>query len=174
MEITLILIAEEKRYRVQDPCKGRGNVELKRVRNCSLVQQCHFGSEPNNRDSISVITLFTPAMSRGISGKVFVMCNHIAKVRIRAMATFECFAASHCTQWTVGLLSLSAMWAFVTIGHISSITSHSSRRCDSGRNGLWLLQAKPYWGDRQTLSNNDSACSMCTGVCCNANIVWPC
>ncbi len=55
--------------------------------------QCHFGSDPNDRDGMSVMELLTPAMFSGVSGDAFVIWSRNANARTSCIATVECFAA---------------------------------------------------------------------------------
>ena len=89
-------------------------MRLNKVSNSESVLHSHFGSDPNDRDGISVIALSTPAICSGVSGEAFLSCKRRARARRSWIAMCECFAARRCTQCTVGELSLNnAMWALV-------------------------------------------------------------
>ena len=110
----------------------------------------HFGSEPNDRDGMSVIELSTPAMCSGVSGDARERCRHSARAHTSCIATFECFAASRCTQWTVGELSLNnATCASSTVGHTSSMTSQRRRRPAISRSKFVM---RPVGFDSDTMS----------------------
>lgn len=104
-------------------------MRLNKVSNSESVLQNHFGSDPNDRDGMSVIALSTPAICCGVNGEAFVSCKRRARARTSWIAMCECFAARCWTQCTVGeLLLKSAMWAFVRSWQVASMTSQSISR----------------------------------------------
>ena len=136
-EISRVPILEEGWKMVQESCEGNGKSELKSMRNWASVSHDHLGSEPKDREGMSVSVLSTPAMWRGVRGEHRRACRQNASARIMCMATRECLDAKRCTQCTVGVLSLmSAMCLFSRSGQTASITSHRRRRPAISRSEL--------------------------------------
>jgi hypothetical protein len=73
MEVTLVLVAEERRNRFQDSCAGSGNRELYNVRKLWLDGHCHLALLPNEQDGTSVMAFQCPAMCRVVSGEARAM-----------------------------------------------------------------------------------------------------
>ena len=128
MEVSLVPISKEGRKTVQEAWLGSGNNELNRCEKSPSVLQCHPGTDPNERDGMSVMAFRLPSMCSGVSGELCWICNRSASARMSCIATRECFAASRWTQCTVGELSLNnAMCASFNEGQTCSMTSHSRR-----------------------------------------------
>jgi len=106
LEITLILILEERRKAVHDSWFGSGNEVLYNVRNVLLQGQCHRAVLPKDLDGISVIAFSSPAMWRVVSGDAFVTWSQRTRAWMSCIAIGDDFAANRCTQCTLGLLSL--------------------------------------------------------------------
>ena len=129
MEISRVAIFEEIWKTVQEAWFGKGKVELNNVSRSVSLLHVHLGSEPNDRDGMSVMELSTPAIWSGVRGEAFASCSRSASARTSWIATLECLAARRCTQWTVGELSLNnATCAFFNTGQTVSMTSHNIRR----------------------------------------------
>ena len=102
---------------------------MKRLSKSVSVLQYHFGSEPNERDGMSVIAFSMPGMWRGVSGDVLASCRRSASARRSCIATDDCFEAIRVTHETVGWLSLKrATCAPSSSGQMASIASHSNSK----------------------------------------------
>lgn len=62
-------------------------MELKLVRNSSLVFQCQAGLLPKEREGTSVIMFLFPSMWRGVSGDTFLYLSLSDSIRIRPAPT---------------------------------------------------------------------------------------
>ena len=128
-EVNRIPTFLEGQKMVQEACFGNGKSEVNSVSKSASVLQAHRGSEPNDREGMSVSALSTPAMWSGVSGEHCRAWRRKASARTRCIATRDCFDAKRWTQCTVGVLSLiSATCVLAGVGHTASTTSHRSKR----------------------------------------------
>lgn len=140
MEITRIAIFEVGWHTLQEFLLGSGNDELKKVSKSFSFLKCHFDSLPNEREGMSVIVFWSPAMWRVVSGQLFCAFIRNASTRSSCSAIRLDRQAIRCTQLTVGLLSLNSATLFSTRHEQTcSIISHKSRRPASSRSELVIF-----------------------------------
>ena len=127
-EITRILIALEGRKVVQEFCPESGNDYIKRVSKSKSSLQNHFGSLPNDRDGMSVMAFFLPAMCRVVRGKTFRSFMRRERAGRSWSATNDPLAAICHTQCKVCELSLNSATCIPFLReHTPSIIRNSSR-----------------------------------------------
>ena len=84
---------------------GRGDFELKSVRNSASVLQCHSGVPPNDREGMLPISFCTPMIWRGVRGDVLRSLRRIARAMSSGPATFDDLVAILSTHATAAELS---------------------------------------------------------------------
>ncbi len=136
-EITCVAIAEVGWQTVHEFCLGRGKLQLKKISNSFSDLKCHFGSIPNEREGISVIKFWLPAMCSVVIGQTFCKLKCSARMRMSCSAMRLDRQAMRSTQLTVGLLSLNSATCFsVRVPQTCSIMSHRMTSPASSRSEL--------------------------------------
>jgi hypothetical protein len=79
IEITCIAIFEVGWHTLQEFLCGSGNKALKKVSKLSLVLKCHFDLLPKDREGMSVIVFWSPAMCSVVRGQL--RCALMRKAR---------------------------------------------------------------------------------------------
>ena len=114
---------------LQEPWCVRGKEESNKRRRSESDLQCHLGSLPQERNGMSVIAFWQPAMCCGVNGDTWVAFKCSARARSNCAATADCLDASRVTQLTVGLLLLNKVtWLPRQSWQTSSITNHKTSR----------------------------------------------
>ena len=102
---------------------------LNKVRMSALDLQYHAALLPNDRNGMSVMTFWVPAMCWDINGDVPAIFSRRANACTNCMATSNHLAAIRLTHPAVGELSLNKATYFARReGHTSSITKNSNNK----------------------------------------------
>ncbi len=85
---------------------------LYNVMNADFNLHRHFSGTPKEWDGMSVVALLVPLIFRVVNRDSFVIWRWRASAQMSCVAAGEFLTARHCTQFTLGLLSLYKVMCF--------------------------------------------------------------
>ena len=120
--ITRKKTSEFRRKPVYKFCSGKGNFELKKVKNLLSLLKCFDAFHPYDHEGTSPSVFLYPAMCRVISGDALFFLRQIARIRRRRFATSDRFDAPRVCHATVAELSLHTPTCVNLVHMLSSST----------------------------------------------------